>query len=181
MAVGQSGSCAVSGPLGSRDFPDLKSDAMTQYHFEDFTIGQAFTFEVPPVTKEQIIEFASTWDPQPLHLGEAAAGRLYDGVIASGIHTLAAALRPMIVNVIAKSANLGGPGMEQIRWPVPVRPGDRLTTSVTVASVHPSRTKPDRGLVTFDVAVENQTSTTVMTMQFCVMLRKRPLAAVDNK
>ena len=86
------------------------------------------------MSKPEIMAFAAAWDPQPIHVDEDIAERFQGGIIASGYHTLLVALRPMLATVMAKSANIGGPGMEHIRWLHPVRPGERLQTKVTVAN-----------------------------------------------
>jgi acyl dehydratase len=150
---------------------------MITYYFEDFKTGDTYNFAIPAMSKADIMAFATTWDPQPIHVDEEIAERFQGGIIASGYHTMLVALRPMLATVMAKSANIGGPGMEHIRWLYPVRPGDRLQTKVTVAKTHVSRSKPDRGLVSFDVETTNEAGVKVMTLQFAAMISRRMPAA----
>jgi acyl dehydratase len=146
---------------------------MITYFFEDFKTGDTYNFTIPAMSKAEIMAFATTWDPQPIHVDEEVAAKFQGGIIASGYHTMLAALRPMLASVMAKSANIGGPGMKHIHWLSPVRPGDRLQTKVTVAKTHASRSKPGRGLVSFDVETTNDADIQVMTFQFAAMISRR--------
>ena len=150
---------------------------MITNYFENFKTGDTYNFAIPAMSKAEIMAFAAIWDPQPIHVDEEIAKNLQGGIIASGYHTLLVSLRPMLASVMAKAANIGGPGMEQIRWLHPVRPDDRLQTKVTVAATHASRSKPDRGLVSFDVETTNDAGVKVMTLQFAAMIRRRMPAA----
>jgi acyl dehydratase len=150
---------------------------MITHYFEDFKTGDTYNFAIPAMSKADIMAFAATWDPQPIHVDEEIAERFQGGIIASGYHTLLVSLRPMLTSVMAKSANIGGPGMENIRWLHPVRPDDRLQTKVTVAATHASRSKPDRGFVSFAVETINDAGIKVMTLQFAAMIRRRMPAA----
>jgi acyl dehydratase len=150
---------------------------MITHYFEDFNTGDTYDFAIPTLSKSEMMTFAAAWDPQPIHVDEAMAEKFQGGIIASGYHTLLAALRPMLATVMAKSANIGGPGMEHIRWLHPVRPGDRLKTKVMVAKTYASRSKPDRGLVSFDVETTNEAGIKVMTLQFAAMISRRQPAA----
>jgi acyl dehydratase len=150
---------------------------MITHFFEDFKTGYAYDFAIPAMSKPEIMAFAAAWDPQPIHVDEEIAEKFQGGIIASGYHTMLVALRPMLATVMAKSANIGGPGMDHIRWLYPVRPGERLRTKVTVANTHASRSKPDRGLVSFDVETVNEAGIKVMTLQFAAMIHRREPAA----
>lgn len=150
---------------------------MITHFFEDFKTGDAYDFAIPAMSKPEIMAFAAAWDPQPIHVDEKIAEKFQGGIIASGYHTMLVALRPMLATVMAKSANIGGPGMDHISWLYPVRPGERLQTKVTVANTHASRSKPDRGLVSFDVETVNEAGIKVMTLQFAAMIHRREPAA----
>ena len=150
---------------------------MITYYFENFKTGDTYSFAIPAMSKAEIMAFAAIWDPQPIHVDEEIAEELQGGIIASGYHTLLVSLRPMLASVMSKAANIGGPGMEQIRWLRPVRPDDRLQTKVTVGATYASRSKPDRGLVSFDVETTNEAGVKVMTLQFAAMIRRRTPAA----
>ena len=123
---------------------------MPTYCFEDFSPGQVFSLGTYEVTAQEIIDFARRFDPQPFHVDEkAAAGTPFGGLIASGWHTAAMFMRLYVDAVLADSASQGSPGIEQLRWLEPVRPGDVLTGTFTVESVRPSEKRPQRGTVFF--------------------------------
>ena len=137
-----------------------------KYYFEDFALGDVRDIEGPVVTKEEIIEFASRFDPQYYHVDEAAAEHSpYGGLIASGWHTVCLCMRVMCDRYLLNAATLGSPGMEHIRWLHPVRPGDRLRIKLTVLEAKISRTKPDRGSILHGWEVFNQDNRLVMTME----------------
>lgn len=147
---------------------------MTIY-FEDLTPGRVFDLGTVEVDEEEIIEFATRFDPQPFHIDPAAAAEtMFGGIIASGWHTCSMCMRLLVDGLIHDAASLGSPGMEQIRWLAPVRPGDRLTARTTVDDARPSRSKPDRGTVTLTTEMENQDGLVVMRMQGMGMYSRRP-------
>jgi acyl dehydratase len=142
---------------------------------EDFVIGEAIELGSRSVTQEEIVEFARRYDPQPFHVDESAAkASNFGGLIASGWHTASMFMRLFVDRVLAGGATLGSPGIDEIRWPRPVRPGDVLTARVTVLDVVPSRSKPDRGHVRIRYEVFNQMGETVMTMVGVSIYRRRP-------
>jgi acyl dehydratase len=142
---------------------------------EDFTVGEAIELGSRPVTQEEIVEFARRYDPQPFHVDEKAAkASNFGGLIASGWHTASMFMRLFVDRVLAGGATLGSPGIDEIRWPKPVRPGDVLTARVTVLDVVPSRSKVDRGHVRIRYEVRNQAGETVMTMVGVSIYRRRP-------
>jgi acyl dehydratase len=142
--------------------------------FEDFPVGARFETGEREITESEIVAFARDWDPQDFHTDPAAAGRgPFGGLSASGFHTLLVAFRLTIDTGAWVGASLGSPGMEEIRWLLPVRPGDRLKVAATVAAARPSRSKPDRGIVTFDHVVTRQDGATVMTYRSHVFLKRR--------
>lgn len=134
------------------------------------------TVEIPgPVlTRESILEYAQRYDPQPFHVDEEAAKRSpYGGLIASGWHTVSLAMRMICDAYLLDAASLGSPGVNQVRWLKPVRPGDSLRLRMTVLEAKPSTSKPDRGTVLHRWDVLNQDSETVMTMEGYGMFRRR--------
>jgi acyl dehydratase len=144
-------------------------------YLEDFVVGEVIELGSRPVSREEIVEFASRYDPQPFHVDESAAkASIFGGLIASGWHTASMFMRLFVDRVLAGGATLGSPGIDEIRWPRPVRPGDTLTARVTVLEAAPSRSKPHRGHVRIRYEVSNQTGETVMTMIGVSLYRRRP-------
>jgi acyl dehydratase len=134
-------------------------------YFEDFSVGDAT--EVGPVTvsEAEIVDFAERFDPQPFHIdAEAAKASPFGGLIASGWHTTALFMGMFVRAVLLDSASLGSPGVEEIRWTAPVRPGDTLHGRSTVTDVQPSATNPRRGTVFTTNEVWNQDDTLVLTL-----------------
>lgn len=135
-------------------------------YWEDFRIGD--TTEVGPVTvsEAEIVEFATRYDPQPFHVDPVAAAQTpYGGLIASGWHTTALFMGMFVRAVLLDSASLGSPGVEEIRWTAPVRPGDTLSGRTTITDVQPSSTNPKRGTVFTTNEVFNQDGVLVLTMK----------------
>jgi acyl dehydratase len=127
------------------------------------------------LTEADIIDFARAWDPQPFHIdAEAARASPFGGLIASGFQTLAAGFRVLYQTGFLVDASLGGPGIDELRWTAPVRPGDTLSTIATVKEVTPSRSKPDRGVLRLGVEARNQRGETVMTCIFIILVKRRP-------
>ena len=146
-------------------------------YFEDMTAGSKLDLGTRTVTEAEIIAFARDFDPQPFHVdAPAAAQSPFGGIIASGWHTCALTMRLLVENLLLRSASLGSPGVEQIRWTKPVRPGDTLHARVHVLEVRPSASKPDRGTVKIRTEVENQHGEQVMWMESFGMFARRPTA-----
>lgn len=144
-------------------------------HFDDFSPGDRFETAARTLALPDILDFARQWDPQGFHLDAAAAARSpYGGIIASGFHTLLVAFVLTLEAGTWAEASMGSPGMDRLRWLKPVRPGDRLRVRVTVAEARPSRSKPDRGVVTFEHEVLNGADEVVMTFASLVILARRP-------
>ena len=144
--------------------------------FDDFTPGQRFHTGPRSLSEEEIVEFASRWDRQFFHLdAEAAKSSIFRGLIASGFHTLLVTFDLVVEAAIWTESSQGSPGMEQVRWLKPVRPGDTLTVTVEVVETTPSR-KGDRGYVTWDHITRNQHGETVMTFRSTNILMRRPSA-----
>jgi acyl dehydratase len=145
--------------------------------FEDFVPGTVREFGRYSVTKEEIIDFAQRYDPQPFHTDpEAAEHSFFGGLIASGWMTCAMAMRMVCDDYVLRAASHGSPGVDQLRWKLPVRPGDVLHMRVTVLEARPSQSKPDRGVVQSRWEVLNQRDEIVMTCEGMGMFRRRPAA-----
>jgi acyl dehydratase len=137
---------------------------MPDLHFEDIQPGQVYELGTRTVTEDELIAFARDFDPQPFHVDlEAAKESVFGGLIASGWHTGALWMR-MYVDTMLGSAARGSPGIEELRWLAPVRPGDTLTGRLTVLEATPSATKPDRGTIRIRGEMVNQDGVTVMAM-----------------
>jgi acyl dehydratase len=147
-------------------------------YWEDFAVGEVTELGTVEVSREEIVEFAQRYDPQPFHLDEAAAeDGPYGGLIASGWHTAALFMGTFVRAILLDAASMGSPGVEELRWTAPVRPGDRLTGRVTVTATEPSSRRPDRGTVFTTSEVLNQDGTVVMTMKARGFFRRRDAAS----
>jgi acyl dehydratase len=134
-------------------------------YFEDFQPGTVFGLGSHTVTKDEIVAFARQFDPQPFHLDEeAAADGPFAGLVASGWHTSAIWMRLWVTAVLSRSASMGSPGVEELRWLQPVRPGDTLTGRLTVLEATPSQRRPGRGTIRSRAELLNQRGETVLTM-----------------
>lgn len=135
-------------------------------HFEDFEPGQVFDLGERVLGKEEMVEFARRYDPQPFHVDEeAAANGPFGGLIASGWLTAAAFMRLYVDALLSDAASLGSPGVEELRWLRPVRPGDVLRATLTVLDATPSSRDPARGTVHLYGEARNRAGETVMTMK----------------
>jgi acyl dehydratase len=144
-------------------------------YFEDFKPGESLELGRHTITRDEIIAFARQFDPQPFHVDEEAArGTIFGGLIASGWHTGSLVMRLLCDGVIADSASLGSPGIDEMRWIRPVRPGDTLSLRMTVAECVPSRSKPDRGLVRTVLELSNQHGDVVVSIKGMNLIRRRP-------
>jgi acyl dehydratase len=147
---------------------------MPDHTFEDFAVGQVYELGSRTVTEAELVEFARQWDPQPFHVDpEAAKESVFGGLIASGWQTGAIWMR-MYVDTMLGSAARGSPGIEELRWLAPVRPGDTLTGRLTVLETAPSATKPDRGTIRIRGEMVNQDGVTVMAMTSRGHFGRRP-------
>jgi acyl dehydratase len=135
-------------------------------HWEDFHVGDVAELGSVTVSEKEIVEFAQRFDPQPFHIDqEAAKASPFGGLIASGWHTTALFMGMFVRGVLLDSASLGSPGVEEIRWTAPVRPGDTLTGRSTITDVQPSSRDPGRGTVFTTNEVSNQDGVVVMTLK----------------
>lgn len=145
-------------------------------YFEDLVIGEEELFGTVEVTREEVLDFARKYDPQPFHLSDEAAAQTHFGRIsASGWHTCA-----MVMGVIARrvtqeeQAGLGSPGIDDLRWLKPVYPGDTLSVYGRILEKTPSRSKPDIGSFRTETRVANQDGVDVMRYTSIVLIRRRP-------
>jgi acyl dehydratase len=146
-------------------------------YFEDFTPGQVIELGQRPITRDEIIAFARQFDPQPFHLDEeAATATIYGGLIASGWHTSAIMMRLLYDGLVKDTVSLGSPGVDELRWVRPVRPGDTLSLRFTVTECVPSRSKPDRGIVRAFFELRNQHGEVVVTSKGLSLFGRRPPA-----
>src|SRR6476661_10609053 len=144
-------------------------------YFEDFTVGREFRTDGATVTESQILDFALAFDPQPFHVDlEAAKQSMFGGLIASGFHSMALTFRLFAQTRALAACSLGSPGVDELRWLRPVRPGDTLRASVEVVGQRPSTSKPDRGIVRLHWTAVNQRSEPVLTMASMQLVKRRP-------
>jgi acyl dehydratase len=145
-----------------------------QWYFEDFYPGQEIDLGTRSVSEEEIVAFASQFDPQPFHVDrEAAAESIYGGVIASGWHTCSMMMRMVVDGLMAKSSSMGSPGLDGVRWLAPVRAGDTLKVLYRTTQVKASNSKPDRGVVWSKWVAINQHGETVCTVEGMGMFKRR--------
>ena len=145
-------------------------------HFEDFSVGDTFVTEEVEVTAEDIVEYARRYDPQPFHLDpEAARESIYGGLIASGFHIFSMAFGAIARTGIFEGGGQGSPGIHDVRWVSPARPGDTLHTGIEVLDKRLSRTRADRGYVTMRFDTRNQHGDLVATYTSNqILLRREP-------
>jgi len=147
-------------------------------YFEDFVVGLRRELGSRSLSAAQMIAFAREYDPQPFHIdADAAAHSPFGSLIASGWQTCAVTMRILCDSFLLDSASMGSPGVDEVRWTKPVRPGDTLTVFSTVIEARASRSKPDRGVVVSSTEVVNQHGEIVMTMRGMTMLATRPAGA----
>ncbi len=145
-------------------------------YLEDMKIGQKSSFGSYRVTREEVIDFARKFDPQPFHLDDEAAAKTHFGRLsASGWHTAAMTMAMLVENLTKeKQAGLGSPGLDELRWLKPVYPGDTLRVETELTDVRPSRSRPEMGSIHSDLTVFNQDNVPVMTMKSIGLVATRP-------
>jgi acyl dehydratase len=145
-------------------------------YFEDLEVGAETLFGSYEVTREEVIEFARKYDPQPFHLSDEAAAETHFGrIAASGWHTTAMTMAVIARYVVAdEQAGLGSPGIDELRWLKPVYPGDTLTVRGKIIDKTPSRSKPEIGTFRTQTTVTNQDGIDVMRFTSIVLMRRRP-------
>jgi acyl dehydratase len=145
-------------------------------YFEDIVVGQETYFGSYEVTREEVIDFARKYDPQPFHLSDEAAAKTHFGrLAASGWHTCAMSMAVIARHVVdTEQAGLGSPGVDELRWLRPVYPGDTLHVHSKIVEVRPSRSKPEIGSFRSGTTVSNQDGVPVLTFTSIVLMRRRP-------
>jgi acyl dehydratase len=147
---------------------------ITRY-FEDIFPGMSLEFGRYLMTEEEIISFACAYDPQPFHISrEKATNSVVGELIASGWHTCAVAMRMIVDHFNPAESILPSPGIDEIRWSLPVHPGDELSVRLTIMDARESRSKPDRGIFRIRTEVYNQKREIVLTFTSINFMRKRP-------
>jgi acyl dehydratase len=156
--------------LSSEDFATPAEDR----YFEDYVPGAVYEYGYATVTEAEIVSFAREFDPQPMHVdpGFAANGQ-FGGLIASGWHTAAIAMRMVVDHFLSRVASIASPGIDELRWPAPLRPGDSVRLRVTITQARRSRSKPDRGLVHTYAELINQNDQVVLTLTAMNLIRAR--------
>lgn len=148
---------------------------LKQRWFEDYVQGETFEFGDYLVTEDEIVAFARRYDPQAFHVDAAAAAQSsFGGLVASGWMTAAVLMRMMCDHFISTVSAMGSPGVDQLRWLRPVRPGDRLHARVTVVETRRSQSKADRGTVVLRQEAINQLGDVVMSLEGRALHRCRP-------
>jgi acyl dehydratase len=152
--------------------------------WEDFVAGSIARYGPRTITREEIVAYATEFDPQPMHLDEEAARTtMVGGLIASGWHLCALQMRMIADGFVLGSASLGSPGVEEVKWLKPVRPGERLVVRATVLETRPSGSRPGMGFVKFRYEMLDQTDACVMTLVSSMMIARRgftPAAAMAS-
>jgi len=155
----------------------LDEPRMPDIHLDDLQPGQVHHLGRRRLERDEIIAFARAWDPQPFHLDEAAAAEsIYGGLIASGWHTVCVFMRLFADGMLSRAAAMGSPGLDELRWLKPVRPGDTLEARLEILEVRPSRSKPDRGIVRARSVVVNQADEEVLSFVATLLFKRRPEA-----
>ena len=152
---------------------------MYNWYFEDLEPGLRFETMGKTLSEAEILDFAFRYDPQPFHMDvDYAEKGPYGGLIASGIQTIAVALRMVFQSgVFAPEISIGSPGVDELRWLQPVRPGDTIRATGEILEVRASRSKPERGIVRYRMEVLNQRDEVVMTMLSAAIVRRQPAAS----
>jgi acyl dehydratase len=146
-----------------------------QRYFEDYVVGSSYEYGTAAVDEREVLAFAKQFDPQPMHVDPVAAAQgPFGGLIASGWHTSGLMMRLFVDHYLSSVASLASPGVDELKWLQPVRPGDTLRIRVTVTEARRSRSKPDRGIVRTFIEVLNQHGETVSTINAMNLLRCRP-------
>ena len=143
-------------------------------YWDDYEVGQKFDLGSASFTADEIVDFARQYDPQSFHVDAAAAGQsMFGGLIASGWHVTAKLMRLFVDNYVDQRTALGSPGVDEVRWLKPVRPGDTLSAWVECAGKVPSKSRPEMGIIHEQWRATNQKGELVMTLKGTNMVRRR--------
>jgi acyl dehydratase len=151
-------------------------------YFEDFKIGERFVSGGMTMTEAGLIEFARQWDPQPFHIDvEFSRKWAFEGLIASGLHTMCASLKLWLELGVFKACSLGSPGLGETQFPRPVRPGDTIRVVTDIVELRLSTSKPDRGIGRIRQVTINQRGEHVMEQETTVFLKRRPVLVASAR
>jgi len=165
-----SGHGGVTRTLSEDDF----AVGVAERYFEDYVAGAVYEYGYASVTEAEIIAFAEQFDPQPIHVdAEFASSGPFGGLIASGWHTAGIAMRMMVDHYLPRAASLASPGIDELRWTAPVRPGDTLRLRTTTVETRRSKSKPDRGLIRTRAELLNQHDQTALSLVGMNLIRLR--------
>ena len=143
-------------------------------YWEDFSVGDVFDLGTRTVTHDEIVEFATQWDPQPFHVDEQAAqSSSFGGLVASGWHTASLCMRLYVDALLLDADSMGSPGLDELRWLAPVRPDDTLSVSLTVLDAQPSSKNPGRGTLVLQWEAVNQDGVVALRMSGRGMFGRR--------
>lgn len=144
-------------------------------YFEDYPAGAVYEYGYLSVTEAEIIDFAQAFDPQPIHIDpDFAATGPFGGLIASGWHTAGIFTRLYVAHYVSRPASLASPGVDELRWPVPLRPGDSVRIRATTTEARRSKSKPDRGIVRTRGQLINQNDEDVLRLDLINIFARRP-------
>ena len=147
---------------------------MPDIYFEDFAAGQTYDLGSHTVERAAIVDFATAFDPQPFHVDEDLVQQsIYGGLIASGWQTCAIYMRLLCDSLLLRVHSMGSPGVDELRWLGPVRPGDTLSALLRIDEVRASKSKPDRGIILTSGEIRNQAGELVLTLKSPLMVRRR--------
>ena len=168
--AGRSGQQSGTRTLSDDDFAVGVADR----YFEDYAAGAVYEYGYAGVSEADIIGFAERFDPQPIHVDAGFAGTgPFSGLIASGWHTAGLAMRMIVDHYLSRVASLASPGVDELRWPAPVRPGDSLRLRTEIVETRRSRSKPDRGMVRTRAELLNQHDQIVLSLMAMNLFRLR--------
>jgi acyl dehydratase len=154
---------------------------MNTFVFEDFKPGRLGRFGPRRITREEILAFAAEFDPQPMHLDEEAASRsMLKGLSGSGWHLCSIIMRMMFDGFIGRTASLGSPGVNELRWLAPLRPGDEVVLDVEVTETRVSRSRPSTGIVMFKAVASNTAGQALCEMESPIIVQRRDQAAAER-
>ena len=152
----------------------VKGTPLSKLHWEDFTPGRVFEHGPRRISREEIVAFAAEFDPQPMHLDEEAArNTMLGGLAASGWHACGILMRMCTDSFVLNSASMGAPGVDEVKWLMPIRPGDELTLRSTVLEARVSKSRTDMGFVRFMFELFNQSGKPAMTLTTSLMMGRR--------
>jgi acyl dehydratase len=150
---------------------------MAKRYFEDFTPGMVIEHGPRPVTREEIVAFAAEFDPQPMHLDEDAARHsILGGLAASGWHTCCLMMRMACDSFVLNSSSMGAPGVDEVKWLKPLRPGTNITLRTTVLEIRTSKSRPEMGFVKALMEVLDDEHRQIMTLTTSMIMERRATA-----